>query len=59
MVYGLYAQARIEARAELCANSRRLCAFDAFGPRITFTVQGGVTGNLVSWATSVFNLVWL
>ena len=48
-----HAEARIEVRAELCANSRRLRAFDAFGPRITFTVQGGVTANLVSWAISI------
>ena len=49
-----HAQARIETRAELCANSRRVRAFAAIGPRVTFTVQGAVTGDLfVSWATSV------
>ena len=34
-----HAQAQIEARTELCANSRRVRAFAAVGPRITFTVK--------------------
>ena len=49
-----HAQARIEARGEICASSRRVRAFAAIGPRITFTAGGSVSGNLfVSWKTSV------
>ena len=53
-----HVQARIETRAEICANSRRVRAFAAIGPRVTFTVQGGVTGNLVSWAR-IYHSIWL
>ena len=49
-----HAQARIEARGEICASSRRVRAFAAIGPRITFTAGGSVSGNLLlSWKTSV------
>ena len=49
-----HAQARIEARGEICASSRRVRAFAAIGPRITFTADGSVSGNLlISWKTSV------
>ena len=49
-----HAQAHIEARGEICASSRRVRAFGAIGPRITFTAGGSVSGNLfVSLKTSV------
>ena len=53
-----HAQAHIETRAELCANSRRVRAFAAVGPRITFTVRGGITGDIVSWAR-IHRSIWL
>ena len=53
-----HAQAQIEARAELCANSRRVRTFAAVGPRITFTVRGGITGDIVSWAR-IHRSIWL
>ena len=42
-----HVQSHIDARAELCASSRRIRAFGSLGPRLTFTVTGGVTGNLL------------
>ena len=49
-----HSQARIEAQGEICASSRRVRAFAAIGPRITFTAGGSVSGNLLlSWKTSV------
>ena len=42
-----HAQGRIETRAELCASSRSVRAFAAIGPRIIFTVEGGVVGNIL------------
>ena len=43
----VHAQARIEARGEICASSRRVCAFAAIGPHIIFTAGGSVSGDLV------------
>ena len=37
----------MDFRAELCGNSTCLCALVEVGPRLTFTVEGGVTGNLL------------
>ena len=42
-----HVQGHIDAQAELCASSRRIRAFGSIGPRVTFTVTGGVTGNLL------------
>ena len=42
-----HVQGHIDARAELCASSRRIRAFGSLGPRVTFTVTGGVTGSLL------------
>ena len=42
-----HVRGRIDARAEICANSSRVRAFGNIGARVTFTVTGGVTGNLL------------
>ena len=42
-----HVQGHIDARAEICANSSTVRAFGSIGPRVTFTVTGGVTGNLL------------
>ena len=44
-----HVQAHINFRAELCANNylRTLRAFAGIGPRLTFTVEGGVEGNIL------------
>ena len=39
-------QAHIDSRVELCTNSRTLRAFAGIGPRLTFTVEGGVVANI-------------
>ena len=43
-----YVQGHMDFRAELCGNSTSLHALEEVGPRVAFTVEGGVTGNLVS-----------
>ena len=40
-------QAHLDFRTEYCVNLRRLRAFAGIGPRLTFTVEGGVRGNLL------------
>ena len=40
-------QARIDFQSELCSNVRTLRVFAGIGPRLTFTVEGGVEGNLL------------
>ena len=42
-----YVQAHIDSRSELCANSKTIRAYAGIRPRLTFVVQGGVTGNLL------------
>ena len=42
-----YVQGHIDFQTELCSNSRRIRAYAAIRPRLTFTVEGGVTGNLL------------
>ena len=42
-----YVQARIDFQSELCSNVRTLRVFAGIGPRLTFTVEGGVEGNLL------------
>ena len=42
-----YVQAHIDLRSELCANSKTIRAYTGIRPRLTFAVQGGVTGNLL------------
>ena len=42
-----HVQGHIDVQAELCASSRRIRAFCSISPRVTFTVTGGVTGNLL------------
>ena len=42
-----YVQAHIDFQTELCANSVRIRAYAAIRPRLTFAVQGGLTGNLL------------
>ena len=41
-----HAQAHIDFQTELCANSRSLRAIAGISPRVTFTVEGSVQGNL-------------
>ena len=40
-------QAHIDSQSELCANSRAIRAYAGIHPRLTFTVVGGVTGNIL------------
>ena len=60
-----YVQGHMDFRAELCGNSTSLHALKEAGPRLAFTVEGGVTGNLlvsgsVLWGFYGANsLVWL
>ena len=42
-----HVQAHIDFRSELCMNVRSLRALAGIGPRLTFTVEGGVEGNLL------------
>ena len=42
-----HVQAHLDFRTEYCVNLRRLRAFAGIGPRLTFTVEGGVRGNLL------------
>ena len=42
-----YVQGHMDFRAELCGNSTSLRALEEVGPRVSYTVEGGVTGNLL------------
>ena len=42
-----HVQAHLNFRTEYCVNLTRLRAFAGIGPRLTFTVEGGVRGNLL------------
>ena len=42
-----HVQGHIDYQAEICASSSRVRAYGSIGPRVTFTVTGGVTGNLL------------
>ena len=42
-----YVQAHIDSQSELCANSRAIRAYAGIRPRLTFAVEGGVTGNIL------------
>ena len=42
-----YVQAHIDSQSELCANSRTIRAYAGIRPRLTFAVEGGVTGNIL------------
>ena len=40
-------QAHLDSRQELCTNGLGISALAGIGPRITFIVEGGVSGNLL------------
>jgi len=42
-----HVRAHIDFQSELCMNVRSLRALAGIGPRLTFTVEGGVQGNLL------------
>ena len=42
-----YVQGHMDLGAELCGNSTSLQAFGSIGLRVSYTVEGGVTGNLL------------
>ena len=40
-------QGHMDFQAELYGNSTCLCALEEVSPRVAYTVEGGVTGNLL------------
>lgn len=41
-----HAQAHIDFQAQLCVDAGRVCTSVGLGPCFTFTIEGGVTGNV-------------
>lgn len=42
-----HAQAHIDFQTRLCVDTGRVRTSVGLGPRFTFTIRGGVTGNLL------------
>ena len=42
-----HVQGHIDSRQELCTNGLGLSALAGIGPRISFTIEGGITGSLL------------